>query len=129
MQTSGGPIGARLTMCVARLVMQQWRDEFSALLREAEIKEKLSKIYVDDNRCIVERMRRGMRFDESVKKFVYRDDWKEEDKRRNDDERVAEEILKAMNSINTDLEFTIEKESGFSNNRLPTLSFELWSSK
>ena len=46
-QNSGGPIGARLTMCVARLVMQQWRDEFSQLLKVSNIKEKLSKIYVD----------------------------------------------------------------------------------
>ena len=38
-QQSGGPIGARLTMCVARLVMQQWRDDFAALLRKYNIKE------------------------------------------------------------------------------------------
>ena len=30
---SGGPIGARLTMCVARLVMQEWRDAFEKLLK------------------------------------------------------------------------------------------------
>ena len=116
-------------MCVARLVMQQWRDEFSILLKEANIKEKISKIYVDDNRCIVERFMRGMRFDESQMKFVYKDEWKEEDERRDDDERIAEEILKAMNAINEDLEFTIEKESDFENKRLPTLGFELWSTK
>ena len=32
-----------------------------------------------------------------------------------------------MNSINQDLEFTTELESDFCNNRLPTLSFEVWS--
>ena len=75
------------------------------MLRESNIEEKLSKIYVDDNRCIVERKRRGMRFDEATKKLAYKDEWKEEDEGRDDDERVAEEILKAMNSINSD-EFT-----------------------
>ena len=34
-----------------------------------------------------------------------------------------------MNSVSDDLEFTIEKESDFENSRLPTLGFELWSSK
>jgi len=61
-QLSGGPIGARLTMCAARLVLQQWRDEFIKILREADIKEKMSKIYVDHNRCVVEKLRPGTRF-------------------------------------------------------------------
>ena len=34
-----------------------------------------------------------------------------------------------MNAINPDLEFTIEKEKDFENERLPTLGFELWSEK
>ena len=37
------------------------------------------------------------------------------------------EIGKAMNNINTDLQFTTETESDFIKKRLPTLSFELWS--
>ena len=31
LQSSGGPIGARLTMCVSRLVLQDWYDEFSEI--------------------------------------------------------------------------------------------------
>ena len=34
-----------------------------------------------------------------------------------------------MNSINPDLEFTIEIEGDFENKRLPTLRFEIWSTK
>ena len=34
-----------------------------------------------------------------------------------------------MNSINADLEFTTESEREFSNHRLPTLSFEMWSNE
>ena len=34
-----------------------------------------------------------------------------------------------MNSINKDLEFTTETEKDFNNHRLPTLSFELWSTE
>ena len=56
-------------------------------------------------------------------------EWEESDEMKDDDERIATEILKAMNSVSDDLEFTIEKESDFENNRLPTLGFELWSTK
>ena len=116
-------------MCVARLVMQQWRDDFKNLLQKSNIKEKLSKIYVDDNRCIIERIKKGWRFDTERKKFVYRSDWEKEDDEKDDDTRIANEVLKAMNAINPDLEFTIEKEKDFENGRLPTLGFELWSEK
>ena len=34
-----------------------------------------------------------------------------------------------MNSISEDLKFTTETENDFSKNRLPTLSFEMWSEK
>ena len=89
----------------------------------------MSKIYVDDNRCIMERIKKGYRFDRERETFVYSEGWLEEDNNRIDDERIAEEILKAMNHVNPDLQFTIEKESDFPNKRLPTLGFEMWSEK
>ena len=73
--------------------MQHWRDEFEKILIEPNIEEKLSKIYVDDNRCIIERIKRGWRYEPSEKKFVYREKWEKEDKDRDDDDRVAEEVL------------------------------------
>ena len=36
------------------------------------------------------------------------------------------ECLKAMNSINSDLTFTVEWAGEFSNKRLPTLDFSMW---
>ena len=63
LQMFGGPIGARITMCVARLVLQQWRDEYSLILSKAGIEELLSKIYVDDNRNVVKKLKPGLRFD------------------------------------------------------------------
>ena len=116
-------------MCLARLVMQQWKDEFANLIEKAGISEKMSKIYVDDNGCIIERTRKGLRFVEKDSTFEYKKEWEVEDSDRDDDERIAKEILKAMNSINKDLEFTIEKETDFQNAKLPTLGFELWSTR
>ena len=36
-------------------------------------------------------------------------------------------MKKLMNSINADLEFTTQSERDYDNGRLPTLSFEMWS--
>ena len=78
-QMFGGPIGARLTMCVARLVMQQWRDEMKEILKKSEMKELLNKIYVDDNRAIIQKLQHGVRFNESKKIFEYDSQWEKED--------------------------------------------------
>ena len=71
----------------------------------------------------------GTRFDADEMKF----DWSE--KRMVADQNnyicakklTETEILRAMNSINVDLQFTSETENDFDKKRLPTLSFELWS--
>ena len=39
---------------------------------------------------------------------------------------TKEQILKAMNSVSEDLEFTLETHNDFNDGRLPTLSFSLW---
>ena len=127
LQLDGGPIGARLTMCVAKLVLQQWKEEYDVILSESNIDEKLSKIYVDDNRCIVEKLKAGVRFIIDKKRFEFKNEWKEEDELVDAVERTRRELLTAMNSVNSDLVFTMEHETDFPTNRLPTLSFEVWS--
>ena len=129
LQLDSGPIGARLTMCVAKLVLQQWKEEYDNILKEANIREKISKIYVDDNRCIVEKIKAGLRFIEEEGKFVFRDELRLEDEQIDVVERTKSELLKAMNSVNKDLVFTMEHENDFTTGRLPTLSFEIWSTK
>ena len=69
-QVFGGPIGARLTMCAARIVMQQWREEYRELLDKSNLKEKFSRIYVDDNRTLMEILKPGVRFVEEEKRFL-----------------------------------------------------------
>ena len=69
----------------------------------------------------------GVRFDISKREFIYNSIWEEEDKREDPEERTKREILCAMNSVNSDLKFTLETEKDFQTKRLPTLSFEIWS--
>ena len=59
-----------------------------------------------------------------------------EEKRKKDEERgvsrekvTEDEMRRQMNSINSDLEFTTESERDYDNGRMPTLSFEMWSTK
>ena len=48
LQRSGGPICNRLTMACSRVVMMEWGEEYSGILREAGLTLTLFKIYVDD---------------------------------------------------------------------------------
>ena len=72
-------------------------------LREAEIKERMSKIYVDDNHCLIEKLKPGTRFNIEKKKFESRDEWRNEKEMRNREERTIQELKIAMNSVKPDL--------------------------
>ena len=131
LQQSGGPIGARLTMAIARLVMQDWWDTFSQILSNSKIKERLRAIYVDDGRMIVEKLKKGFKYDKKEKKFKYEKEWDEIDTVSGETEeaRTVEQMQIAMCDISEDLQFTMETEVDFEKKRLPTLSFEMWSEK
>ena len=60
---SGGPIGARLTMALARLVMQDWSEHFSRILKKNLIGEHLRGIFVDDGRNVIDILSLGTRYD------------------------------------------------------------------
>ena len=128
LQKGGGPIGARLTMAVARLVMQDWKEAYNNILVNSDIIELLSGLYVDDGRGVQRLLKIGERFVKSENAFKVLEDCKNDDIRgnrgREDITRV--EVLKAMNSINEDLSFTMELCGDFSDLRLPTLSFSMW---
>ena len=81
LQCSGGPIGARLTMCISRLMMQDWWEKFVEILDDSKIDYKMSALYVDDGRIVIEILKLGVRFDEESKLFKYSEAWYEEDKR------------------------------------------------
>ena len=131
LQSSGGPIGARITMCIAKLVMQCWWEDFLKILKDSNIEELLRAIYVDDGRMVVEKLKLGQRFDAEQMMFVFNENLVEDDIQSGltEEQRTEREMKKAMNSISEDLAFTTETEFDFDNRRLPTLSFQLWSDK
>ena len=50
LQTKGGPIGARVTMCAARLVMEDWGKRYTIILLNSGLNVWILKGYVDDGR-------------------------------------------------------------------------------
>ena len=109
--------------------MQAWSEDFSKVLSDNEILELLKGIYVDDGRSVVSKIENKARFCPDKMKFEYDEKWAKEDEINGvtREERTVIEIRKVMNSINQDLEFTTELETDFVSQRLPTLSFEIWS--
>ena len=47
-KTDGGPIGARVTMCLARIVTHYWGDQYRMILARASLRIALLSSYADD---------------------------------------------------------------------------------
>ena len=115
-------------MCIARLIMGEWGEKMREILKESGIKSYLNGSYVDDIRFCLSSHPRGWRWEEKQKKFVFKEEWKEEDDSLNESDkmRMSKELNKSMNSVYSFLKFTVETEEDFENGRLPTLDCELW---
>ena len=130
-QGSGGPIGARVTMAAARIVMQTWSEDYRRILEAAGLRVGLLTGYVDDVRQISTCLKEGIRFSKDNKRFEYSEEAKKEDQERriqgeSKNGRMARVCQQAMNSVNEDLQFTVEVPEDFENEKLPTLDFSLW---
>ena len=116
-------------MCAARLVMQEWGDQYLNILIDAQLIIDFLRGYVDDGRQISSILAKGMRFSKEKMKFEITQEGLEEDERLKDENtnaRMARLCLPAMNAINPDLVFTVEIPEDFPLCRLPTLDFYLW---
>ena len=127
-QQAGGPIGARVTMCAARMVMQHWSRGYLKILLTAGLRVPLMTGYVDDGRQGSTVLRKGMIFNEEKSEFVMDEEQYAIDVRDNEDDnvRMARVCLPAMNSVNPNLRFTTEAPEDFPRKRLPTLDFVIW---
>ena len=131
LQSDSGPIGLRVTMCVARLVMGEWADKLREILDKSGIERHLEALYVDDIRFVLSSLPLGWRWSQEDKQFIFKEEWKKDDIISNDSStrRTSREICKAMNSIYSNLQFTVEIEEDFENSRLPTLDCQIFMDK
>ena len=130
LQLIGGPIGARVTMAVARIVMQKWGENFRVFLQNSGMPTPLLKGYVDDGRIVTMVLKMGARFDSKRGVFRVMGEGMEEDILRQasgetDVGRMARILLPAINHINPDVQFTVETADDFQSGWLPTLDLDL----
>ena len=127
-QSEGGPIGARLTMSAARIVMMDWAEEYNNILSNSDDEPELLEVYVDDGRQAGKVFRIGTRFDPTSRKLIITEQARQEDIKleESSNERMARVCLPIMNSINEDLVFTVEYPEEFADGRLPTLDMKMW---
>ena len=126
-QQSGGPIGARVTMAAARIVMSDWGEKWRCILEGAGITIGMLDGYVDDVRNNSTCLKYGTRWDEEKREFKITEDARREDQilrkemHETSNERMGRICLPAINSINRDLVFTKETPEEFEDKKLPTL--------
>jgi hypothetical protein len=130
LQRSGGPIGARVTMAVARLVMNNMGRKYRLILEAGGLRSFLSSVYVDDSRQKTNNLAKGMRYDVGNNKFEITQEAIEEDNKKLQEgepisRRMARICQPIMNSVNCDLKFTTEVAEDFGDGRLPTLDFTI----
>ena len=129
LQSDSGPIGLRITMAVARLVMSEWGERMRDILTDAGIKVFLEGSFVDDIRYVTSPIPNGVRWSQQEKKFVFKEEWFQEESEFSPARRkkkTSEELCFAMNSIFPNIKFTVEVEDDFESKRLPTLDAELF---
>ena len=130
-QISGGSIGDRWTGAAAEVVMMDWSKKYQNILENSGIEVLLLSGYVDDGRQLSTSLPMGSRFNPTTRKFEITEQAEAEDKinkinGESTNQRMAKTCLSAMNSINSDLEFTVESPEDFENEQLPTLDFKIW---
>ena len=130
-QMGGGPIGARVTMAAARIVMSDWGEKWRCILEGARTLIGMLDGFVDDVGQQSTCLRYGTRWDDDKKSFKISEDAKQEDLclRREMHETSNARMVRVCipaNSINRDLEFTAEIPEEFQDNKLPILDFFLW---
>ena len=99
------------------------------ILQISDIKCWLDSSYVDDIRLVLSLMKRNTKWCEVEKRFLKSEIKGETEENISDTRYTANELQKAMESINPDLKFVMELEEDFHNNKLPTLDTNLWISK
>ena len=82
-QQQGFPIGARVTMAAARIVMQDWSEKYHQILLNIGLQPWLFTGYVDDGRQTTNNLKPGTRFVEEEKQFRHTLEWEQEDREAN----------------------------------------------
>ena len=108
-QQNGGPIGLTSTASLASLIMKIWDSLWMKLLSREGINLLLFMRYVDDVRNFLRPLYEGVRWNGC--NFDFNESWEVEDimSGKTDQERTTEQLVLAMSSIISFLEFEGEE--------------------
>ena len=128
-QRRGGSIGLAATGIIARIRMMRWSRQFKSICKSNRLELLVFKVYVDDENQLWKVMEKGRRWNGS--KMEWRQDWETEDTVKNEenDTRMMREVLKLANTIEKDIQLTVEVPSEKQDKKLPVLDLKMWVSE
>ena len=105
--------------------MNYWAQEVLRILKDCNVMMRLAKLYVYDVRMVLTKIERGLKFEPSEVLMIYDPQYEPDNKNKSEYEYSSMVLLDVMNSIHTDMQFTIETQCEFMNKYLPTLDFQM----
>ena len=124
-QLKGGAIGSDATGEAARLYMITWDSKLKTKLKTLGITTHLYSRYVDDILCVIPAVNKGWTYDKHRNRMVFDAELARTDTSL-DDERTATVISQIANSIETNIQFTVDYPSRNENGRMAVLDLEIW---
>ena len=123
-QKDGSPIGLDLSVEIASIYMTLWDKKFLATLRRLGIQVGLYKRYVDDTVVILNGINPGWYYCPKAKKMCH--DMNHRNVGQEEDARTFGVLREIANSLDTDIQMTVEVPSDFADRRLPVMDLALW---
>ena len=125
-QREGGSIGLAATGVIARIRMGRWSHKFKDMCRSNSLTLDMYKAYVDDENLLWRSMEKGRRW--NWRRVEWRREWYEEDieKAEEDDIRMMREVVAMANTLERDIQLTMDVPSTNSDGKLPVLDLKMW---
>ena len=101
-------------------------DDEMVVCKTKQLYLRIYKVYVDDENQLWKVMEKGRRW--NGLRMEWREEWLVEDmeKQEENDTRMMREVLKLANSIEEDIQLTVEVPSEKVDKKLPVLDLKLW---
>ena len=134
-QTSGGPIGLRLTSLVARIVMDRWALSFLGKVDRAGMKVWAMIKYVDDVNIVVDMLDTTVQWDgdnlvdssrHTTRLSYNHKDSSNRSSRMDREIHTMNLVRQAANSIHCWLKFTADLPGDHETNMVPMLDMQVW---
>ena len=120
-QREGGSIGLAATGVIARIRMGRWSEKFKDMCRRNLLEMEMYKAYVDDENILWRVMEPGRRW--NGRRLEWRSEWYEEDLAKDEqhDIRMMREVVAMANTIEKDIQLTMDVPSINGDKKLPVL--------